>query len=78
MYAMYVCSVDLRKDEEGEDKPSLTSTESDISEHKVLRKGHVSRRIRSKKGYAVDSVGKHEDKVGHKEAVNSFLSKFPL
>ena len=33
---------------------------------------------RSKKRYAVDSVGKHKDKVWHKEAVNSFLTKLPL
>ena len=78
MHAIDVCSVDLRKDEEREDKPSLTSTEHDICQHKGLGKGHVSRRVRSKKGYAVDSVGKHEDKVRHKEAVNSFLSKLPL
>ena len=33
MYAIFVCFVDLRKDEKGEAKPSLTSTEYDIMIH---------------------------------------------
>ena len=88
---MYVCSVDLRKDEEGEEKPSLTSTESDILRHQELRIGRGPNRVgwdgdgidcgfwaRSKKRYAVDSVGKHKDKPWHKEAMNSFLPKLLL
>ena len=56
-----------------EQKPPLPSTWYDIIRHNVVRVGIDS--AGSKIGDAVDSVGEYENKPGHKQAMNSFLSK---
>ena len=73
MYACNSCSVDLCKDEESKAKPSLTRglnpTYCDILKPLGIgcRMGwdgiDCGFSARSKEGYAVDSVGKHKDKV---------------
>ena len=78
MRESYPCFVDLWIDEEIEQEPALPSTWYEIFWHEELGKGSAPRRVRSDKGYTVNSVGQYKKKPGHKKAMNSFFAKLSL